>query len=120
MQSVMQAAWLLNVAFGNLIVTVVAKAHLIPRQVDRRVIIDEYKSDYNLFPLLTYFCFTIKSMEFFLFAGLIALDIVLFVILAVRYTYVEDDKSIEDNKKKDSSSSVDGADNQAFTADTSI
>lgn len=59
-------------------------------------------------------------MEFFLFAGLIALDIVLFVILAVRYTYVEDDKSIEDNKKKDSSSSVDGADNQAFTADTSI
>ena len=49
MQSVMQAAWLLNVAFGNLIVTVVAKAHLIPRQVDRRVIIDEYKSDYNLF-----------------------------------------------------------------------
>jgi dipeptide/tripeptide permease len=33
MQSVMQAAWLLNVAFGNLIVTVVAKAKLIPRQV---------------------------------------------------------------------------------------
>lgn len=29
----MQAAWLLNVAFGNLIVTVVAKAKLIPRQV---------------------------------------------------------------------------------------
>lgn len=34
MQSVMQAAWLLNVAFGNLIVTIVAKAKVIPRQVN--------------------------------------------------------------------------------------
>ena len=33
MQSVMQAAWLLNVAFGNLIVTIVAKARVIERQV---------------------------------------------------------------------------------------
>ena len=33
MRSVMQAAWLLTVAFGNLIVIVVAEAKAIPRQV---------------------------------------------------------------------------------------
>ena len=33
MQSVMQAAWLLTVAFGNLIVIIVAEVQGIPRQV---------------------------------------------------------------------------------------
>lgn len=33
MKSVMQAAWLLTVAFGNLIVMVVAQINGIPRQV---------------------------------------------------------------------------------------
>jgi solute carrier family 15 oligopeptide transporter 1 len=33
MQSVMQAAWLLTIAFGNLIVILVAEAKGIPRQV---------------------------------------------------------------------------------------
>ncbi len=65
-----------------------------------------------------YFAKNFKSMEFFLFAGLIALDIILFVILAVRYKYVEDEKTMEDNNKK--SSSDDGTVNQAFTADTSM
>ncbi|XP_046443398.1 solute carrier family 15 member 1-like [Daphnia pulex] len=93
MQSVMQAAWLLNVAFGNLIVTVVAKAKLIPRQ----------------------------SMEFFLFAGLIALDIILFVILALRYTYVEDEKEKSESMKRLRSSTVkEGTDNKAFTSETAI
>uniref|UniRef100_A0A0P5IK34 Oligopeptide transporter 1 n=1 Tax=Daphnia magna TaxID=35525 RepID=A0A0P5IK34_9CRUS len=90
MQSVMQAAWLLNVAFGNLIVTVVAKAKLIPRQ----------------------------SMEFFLFSGLIALDIILFVILALRYKYVEDEK--EDKEKLPTSTAIEGTDNQAFASETAI
>ncbi|EFX84703.1 hypothetical protein DAPPUDRAFT_99512 [Daphnia pulex] len=94
MQSVMQAAWLLNVAFGNLIVTVVAKAKFIPRQ----------------------------SMEFFLFAGLIALDIILFVILALRYTYVEDEKEKSESTKRLRPSTVmkEGTDNKAFTSETAI
>lgn len=33
MQSVMQATWLLTIAFGNLIVIIVAEAKGIPRQV---------------------------------------------------------------------------------------
>ena len=116
MQSVMQAAWLLNVAFGNLIVTVVAKAKLIPRQVSwtlenvTRLTGVNYSINHCL-----------QSMEFFLFAGLIALDIILFVILAVRYTYVEEDKEKESNKKKSSNSTVtDGTDNHAFHSETSM
>ena len=33
MKSVMQAAWLLTIAFGNLIVLIVAEVNGIPRQV---------------------------------------------------------------------------------------
>lgn len=36
MRSVMQAAWLLTVAFGNLIVIVVAEAKAIDRQVRKK------------------------------------------------------------------------------------
>jgi len=64
------------------------------------------------------FIYYIQSMEFFLFAGLIALDIILFVILAVRYTYVEDDKEKNDNKKR--STVNDGTDNPAFNSETAI
>lgn len=60
-------------------------------------------------------------MEFFLFAGLIALDIVFFVFLAIRYTYVEDGKKEEEgNLKSPSQATTNGTDNEAFTADTQI
>ena len=41
-------------------------------------------------------------MEFFLFAGLMALDMLLFFYLAARYTYVkvEKDKDVDDDEKK--------------------
>lgn len=57
-------------------------------------------------------------MEFFLFAGLIALDIILFVILALRYKYVEDEK--EDKEKLSTSTAIEGTDNQAFASETAI
>jgi hypothetical protein len=60
-------------------------------------------------------------MEFFLFAGLIALDIILFVILALRYTYVEDEKEKSESMKRLRSSTVkEGTDNKAFTSETAI
>ena len=37
MRSVMQASWLLTVAFGNLIVIVVAEAKAIDRQVTKNI-----------------------------------------------------------------------------------
>lgn len=60
-------------------------------------------------------------MEFFLFAGLIALDIVLFVVLAVRYKYVESEKTNDESKPKAlSPTSTVGNDNKAFTSETQI
>lgn len=58
-------------------------------------------------------------MEFFLFAGLIALDIILFVILAVRYKYVEDEKE-DKGKSSTPMAAIEGTDNQAFAVETAI
>lgn len=57
MKSVLQAAWLLTVAFGNIIVIIVAEARA-----------------FN------------QANEFFMFACLMGIDMVLFAILAWRYT----------------------------------
>ena len=59
MRAVMSSCWLLTIAFGNVIVIFVASAHGMLSQ----------------------------SMEFFLFAGLMVLDMLLFFFLASRYTY---------------------------------
>ncbi|XP_046443391.1 peptide transporter family 1-like isoform X5 [Daphnia pulex] len=105
MQSVMQAAWLLTIAFGNLIVIIVAEAKGIPRQ----------------------------SMEFFLFAGLMAVDMLFFFYLASNYTYVESEKGEKggDDAKKvpdrfpssvklgtDNSEKPVGTENKGFSDDT--
>lgn len=59
MKSVLQACWLLTVTVGNIIVVIVAHSHFFEQQ----------------------------SSEFFLFAGLMMVDMLLFVLLAVRYRY---------------------------------
>ncbi|KAG4065446.1 hypothetical protein HA402_003261 [Bradysia odoriphaga] len=59
MKSVLQACWLLAVAFGNIIVVIVAEVNF----------------------------FDSQASEFFLFAGCMALNVVLFVWLASRYKY---------------------------------
>ncbi|XP_001653236.2 peptide transporter family 1 [Aedes aegypti] len=76
MKSVIQAFWLLTVAIGNMLVVFIAEAKFVESQ----------------------------SVEFFLFAVLMFLDMALFMILAARYHYSEDDhKDIEsgDMKKPD-------------------
>ncbi|XP_071484620.1 solute carrier family 15 member 2-like [Diadema antillarum] len=60
MKSCVQAAWLLTVAFGNLIVVIVAEVQLIGSQ----------------------------AIEFFMFAGLMAVVIFIFSIMAWCYVYV--------------------------------
>ncbi|XP_059162043.1 solute carrier family 15 member 2-like isoform X2 [Physella acuta] len=57
MKSVLQAAWLLTVAFGDLVVIIVAETQIMPTQ----------------------------SSEFFMFAGLMALDTLLFIVMAYFY-----------------------------------
>merc|ERR1712061_121439 len=58
MKSVVQAAWLLTVAFGNIIVILVAEAKLFDEQ----------------------------ASEFFMFAGLMLIDTLVFIFLAWRFT----------------------------------
>lgn len=61
MKSVLQACWLLTVAFGNLIVAMVAESRL----------------------------FNSQATEFFLFAALMLLDMGIFIWLTSRYEYSE-------------------------------
>lgn len=61
MKSVLQACWLLTVSFGNLIVIVIAEVKF-------------FKS---------------QASEFFLFSCLMAVDVLFFIALAMRYKYVE-------------------------------
>ena len=59
-------------------------------------------------------------MEFFLFAGLMGLDMLLFIFLAVRYTYVEvaaDESKVPpetSSLKSDNKTLQQGTDNKAF------
>ncbi|XP_015114798.1 peptide transporter family 1 [Diachasma alloeum] len=59
MKSIVQAAWLLTVAFGNLIVVIIAKAKIFDRQ----------------------------ASEFLFFAGLMAVDMMILAIMAKFYRY---------------------------------
>ncbi|KRT81769.1 hypothetical protein AMK59_6223 [Oryctes borbonicus] len=83
MKSVLQACWLLTTAFGNLL-----------------VIIIELIQNFNE-----------ESSKFFLYCGVMVLDMIIFAFMAMRYKYVnphrEDDDSIAENKNG-------GIDNKAF------
>ncbi|XP_017755205.1 PREDICTED: solute carrier family 15 member 1-like isoform X1 [Eufriesea mexicana] len=61
MKSLLQASWLLTVAFGNLIVVIVAEVSFFNRQI----------------------------FEYILFAGLMFVDIIIFAIMARFYKYVD-------------------------------
>ncbi|RWS30377.1 solute carrier family 15 member 1-like protein, partial [Leptotrombidium deliense] len=77
MKSVLQAAWLLTVAFGNLLVVIIIEYLKLEKQ----------------------------THEFFFFAGLMALDMIVFAVMAYFYVYVNNDANdsrIEsDNQKND-------------------
>ncbi|XP_037085394.1 solute carrier family 15 member 2-like isoform X2 [Pollicipes pollicipes] len=72
MKSVLQAAWLLTVSFGNLLDVVIVELKVSDKQ----------------------------SHEFLLFAALMFLDMLLFCFMAYRYKYVEDEEQerLEDEK----------------------
>ncbi|KAK3887142.1 hypothetical protein Pcinc_008732 [Petrolisthes cinctipes] len=64
MKSVVQAAWLITVAFGNLIVVIIDVAKIFERQ----------------------------AQEFFLFAGLMFVDMICFAFLAKHYKYIDEEE----------------------------
>ena len=61
MKSCLQAAWLMTVAFGNLIVVIEAESHL----------------------------FTNQMTEFFFFAAMLFVVMLVFVVMSIFYHYVE-------------------------------
>ncbi|XP_053658366.1 peptide transporter family 1-like [Anopheles marshallii] len=67
MKSVIQAFWLLTVAIGNMLVVFIAEAKFVQSQ----------------------------SLEFFLFAALMFLDMGLFMLLAIRYRYADTGASLD-------------------------
>ncbi|XP_069951173.1 peptide transporter family 1-like [Cherax quadricarinatus] len=87
MKSVLQAAWLLTVSFGNLIVVIIAEAKF-------------FKS---------------QAMEFFLFAVLMFVDMIIFAALAVSYKYV--DELAEAKATSGAVSDKEGIDNKVFSDD---
>lgn len=68
MKSVLQALWLLTVTFGNMLVVVVEKIKI----------------------------FDTQAAEFFLYAGLMGVDILLFIWLAMRYKYRKESDSADE------------------------
>lgn len=76
MKSVMQALWCLTVAFGNLIVVIVAEAKFVENQI----------------------------YEYFIFMVLLTFATIVFIILSWKYKYTdkEDESSLEDNKTETS------------------
>ncbi|XP_072931088.1 peptide transporter family 1-like isoform X2 [Epargyreus clarus] len=67
MKSVLQSVWLLTVAFGNLIVVLIVEGNFLDAQ----------------------------WKEFFLFAGLMLIDMLIFTAMAIRYKYTELKSSTE-------------------------
>lgn len=68
MKSLLQACWLLTVAFGNVIVVIIAEAKI----------------------------FQSQAYEFFLFTGLMVIDMIIFGLLAMRYKYVTNSDKKDD------------------------
>jgi type VI protein secretion system component VasK len=77
MKSVMTAIWLMVVAFGNLIDIIV---------------ISVQSEDPN--------AGLSQAQEFFMFAGIMAIAVVLFILMSWNYKYVEDEKKEEDDGEK--------------------
>ncbi|KZS12129.1 putative Peptide transporter family 1 [Daphnia magna] len=96
MKSVMQAIWLLVVAFGNLI----------------DIIVIQFQSDMS------------QADEFFLFAGIMGIAVIIFTAMSWNYKYVEDEKKENEDEKKrlstlsdhktDSSSSSSSSDEEVY------
>jgi len=84
MKSVVQAAWLLTTAVGQVIIIIIAESKL----------------------------FDDQASEFFLFAALMAVDMLIFMWLAYRYVPRNQQKALENNNN--------GEVNNSYTADTNI
>lgn len=93
MKSVLQACWLLTVAVGNILVVVIAELQFFEKQ----------------------------SYEFFLFAILMIIDMVVFMFLALRYKYInavhDEPPNIVMESAKEPQKRIEGFANAGYTED---
>lgn len=95
MKSVLQACWLLTVAVGNILVVVIAELQVFERQ----------------------------SYEFFLFAILMIIDMIVFMFLALRYKYIntaavhDEQPNITLETAKEPQKRIEGFANAGYTED---
>lgn len=93
MKSVLQALWLLTVTFGNIIVAIIAELRI----------------------------FESQAAEFFLFAALMAVDICIFIWMAIKYKYrnVSDSNDVSETNVSVATINVTGSSgnpmNETFT-----
>ncbi|XP_053200257.1 solute carrier family 15 member 1-like [Panonychus citri] len=85
MKSVVQAAWLLTVSFGNFFVALITK----------------------------YIKFEAQSIEFFFFAGLMICDMIIFAIMSYLYTY--SNQALDDGPSKTSTATSNGSNGSTLT-----
>jgi dipeptide/tripeptide permease len=93
MKSVLQAAWLLTVAFGNLIVIIIAEARAFDNQ----------------------------ASEFFMFSVLMFIDMGIFSVMAYFYKYVDYAQMKKDREEEDIKMQTrSGVDNDGYTGSTNM
>ncbi|XP_071054882.1 peptide transporter family 1 isoform X2 [Onthophagus taurus] len=86
MKSVLQACWLLTTAVGNLIVIIIESVHP----------------------------FDEESLNFFLYAGLMIVDMFIFALMAMRYKYVVKEESDSEVSSADQLPDKSGIENKGF------
>ncbi|KAK5642904.1 hypothetical protein RI129_009071 [Pyrocoelia pectoralis] len=92
MKSVLQACWLLTTAFGNLLVVIIESAEPFHEQ----------------------------SKTFFLYAGIMLADMIVFSLMAMRYEYVKKEGSDESHSTKGNDSLNDRKDSEKFTGISNV
>ncbi|XP_017780844.1 PREDICTED: peptide transporter family 1-like isoform X2 [Nicrophorus vespilloides] len=86
MKSVVQACWLLTTAFGNIIIIIIESIEI----------------------------FELQSNNFWLYSGLMVIDMVIFSLMAMRYKYIEKEGDEDSDAVKASDSEALGLDNKAY------
>lgn len=89
MKSVLQAGWLMTVAFGNVIVLIVAEGGGMEQVSNFCKHLHDFAQDGKT--LIPWFC-DFQWAEFLLFAGLLVAVSIIFSIMAFFYTYVDPDQ----------------------------
>lgn len=112
MKSVLQSCWLLTVAFGNVIDIIIIGARGFSSQVKKIKVL--FKHEIVQRNILS------QAHEFFLFAGLMFVDMIIFMILAYRYKSIPTANVVPTNELEPSdglAGKKEGLDNVAFKSE---